>query len=67
MALPKKKIPRTKRYKRRASCFLPIKQPALVRCPNCHGLKRSHFVCAHCGWYKGREVVAIKVKEEASE
>jgi large subunit ribosomal protein L32 len=45
---------------------MPIKHPALVRCPNCAGYKLSHFVCPHCGWYKGSEVVKIKVKKESS-
>jgi large subunit ribosomal protein L32 len=67
MALPKKKIPRTHKLTRRASCFMPIKKPALVRCPNCSALKRSHFVCQQCGWYKGHEVVSVKIKEKAAE
>ena len=67
MAQPKKKTPRTKKLKRRAKSFMPIRQPALGRCPNCGGLKRAHYVCRHCGWYKGREVITIKVKETAAE
>ena len=66
MPLPKQKTSKTKKYKRRASSFMPIRQPALVRCPNCAGYKLSHFVCPHCGWYKGNEVVKIKVKKELS-
>ncbi|HXF81743.1 MAG TPA: 50S ribosomal protein L32 [bacterium] len=35
------------------------KTPAvpLVECPQCHRLMRPHRVCAHCGYYGGREVV----------
>jgi large subunit ribosomal protein L32 len=66
MALPKQKIGKTKRDKRRASCYMPIRQPALVRCPSCNGYKLSHFVCPHCGWYKGKSVVTIKVKKETA-
>lgn len=27
-------------------------------CPNCGELKRPHHVCAACGYYRDREVVA---------
>lgn len=67
MALPKKKTPKSKRNKRRANSWEKIKGPELGRCPHCGELKRSHFVCQHCGWYKGRQVVTIKVKEEIAE
>jgi large subunit ribosomal protein L32 len=67
MALPKYKISRTKKLKRRASCFMPIRKPALVRCPSCGELKRSHFVCHRCGFYRGNFVVAIKVKEKKTD
>ena len=46
---------------------MPIRRPALVRCPNCGELKRSHFVCHRCGFYKGEVVVKIKVKEKKTD
>jgi large subunit ribosomal protein L32 len=34
-------------------------------CPNCGEFKRSHHVCAACGHYNGREVIAV-VADSAS-
>ncbi len=31
-----------------------------MECPNCHNLHRAHFVCPHCGTYKGMQVVELK-------
>jgi large subunit ribosomal protein L32 len=31
---------------------------AFAECGNCGELKRPHHVCAHCGHYAGREIVA---------
>jgi large subunit ribosomal protein L32 len=35
-------------------------QPNLVACPNCGEQHRPHRVCPHCGFYKGRTVVAVE-------
>jgi large subunit ribosomal protein L32 len=34
--------------------------PPLVECEHCHELHRAHHVCPTCGWYNGREAVAIE-------
>jgi large subunit ribosomal protein L32 len=34
-------------------------------CPNCGELKRPHNVCASCGHYDGREVVAVAADKKA--
>ncbi|MDX8391615.1 MAG: 50S ribosomal protein L32 [Mariprofundaceae bacterium] len=31
---------------------------AMNECQNCGEVMRPHHVCPHCGFYKGREVVA---------
>ena len=36
-----------------------LTQVNLSECPQCHELKLPHVVCKNCGYYKGREVVAI--------
>lgn len=33
--------------------------PGLVQCPQCHELKRPHRVCPVCGYYKGKEAIAV--------
>ena len=58
MAVPKKKISKSKRDMRRAHQALG--SSAHVECPNCGELKRPHHVCAACGHYDGREVVATE-------
>ena len=62
MAVPKRRVSKTRRDKRRSNVW-KMTAPELVKCPNCGGYKRPHRVCAECGQYKGRQVVAIK--EEA--
>jgi large subunit ribosomal protein L32 len=56
MAHPSDKISRSKRGMRRSHDFLV--KPAMATCPNCNSLIRPHRVCAECGHYKGKEVVA---------
>ena len=55
MAVPKKKVSKSRRDQRRAHHAL--KANSYVECPNCGELKRPHHVCAACGYYDGREVV----------
>jgi len=55
MAVPKKKITKSKRNMRRAHDSLSAS--VYDECPNCGELKRPHHVCAACGCYDGREVM----------
>ncbi len=55
MAVPKRKVSKTRRDKRKANWKLTA--PNLVRCPQCHTLKEQHKVCKECGYYNGKEVV----------
>ncbi|MBI4183761.1 MAG: 50S ribosomal protein L32 [Proteobacteria bacterium] len=57
MAVPKKKISKSRRDQRRAHDALTAK--AFVECPNCGEAKRPHHVCPSCGHYGGREVAKI--------
>ncbi len=54
MAVPKKKISRSRRGMRRSQDR--VKSMAHNECPNCGELKRPHHVCDACGHYAGREV-----------
>jgi len=57
MAVPKKKISRSKRDMRRAHDAL--KAQAYGECSNCGEMKKPHNVCPSCGHYDGREVVDL--------
>jgi large subunit ribosomal protein L32 len=56
MAVPKKRVSKSRRNMRRAHHAL--KPASYVECSNCGEMKRPHHVCAACGHYDGREVVA---------
>jgi len=56
MAVPKKKVSKSRRNMRRSHHALPTM--AFVECKNCGELKRPHHVCGACGHYDGREVAA---------
>lgn len=55
--LPKRKVSRSRRNRRRAHDSLSLRH--LVRCDNCNEYKPAHEVCPHCGTYKGHEVVEV--------
>ena len=57
MAVPRKKVTRSKRNMRRAHDAL--RPNVFHECPNCGEQKRPHHVCLACGYYNGREVIAI--------
>jgi large subunit ribosomal protein L32 len=63
MAVPKKRVSRTRRDKRRSNVW-KLEAPAFSRCNNCGELKLSHRICGSCGYYKGVEV--IKQEEAAA-
>jgi large subunit ribosomal protein L32 len=58
MAVPKKKVSKSRRDMRRSHEALA--GSAYAECPNCGELKRPHHVCSACGFYDGREVTAAK-------
>lgn len=61
MAVPMKKVTRSKRRMRRSHDAL--KPTFAQECPNCGELKRPHHICAACGYYDGREVTPIAEDE----
>ena len=54
MAVPKKKVSKSRRNMRRSHHALP--RPAYMECPDCGEDKRPHHFCPACGHYGGREV-----------
>jgi len=55
MAVPKRKISRARRDKRKAQHRLT--PYAIAFCPQCHEPKLPHRACMNCGSYKGRMVL----------
>jgi large subunit ribosomal protein L32 len=58
MAVPKKKVTKSRRNQRRAHDALTAN--SYGECANCGELKRPHHLCAACGYYDGREVVELE-------
>ncbi len=58
MAVPKRKVSKSRRDKRRAHWKLVI--PGMVKCPRCSEFKMPHRVCLACGHYKDREVIKVE-------
>ncbi|WP_116996441.1 50S ribosomal protein L32 [Desertimonas flava] len=58
MAVPKKKMSKSKSRKRRASAW-KLDVPARSVCPRCGTAKVPHTVCGACGWYKDRVAVDV--------
>ena len=55
MAVQQNKVSKSRRNNRRAHDAL-VANPN--ECPNCGELKRPHHVCAACGHYDDKEIVA---------
>ncbi len=58
MALPKHRISKSRKGRRRASCW-KLKIRNVATCPNCDEPKLPHHVCPSCGFYKGRKVLEV--------
>jgi large subunit ribosomal protein L32 len=39
---------------------MSLKTPAYMECPQCHEMARPHHICAHCGYYKGKEIMEVE-------
>ncbi|MBQ1553156.1 MAG: 50S ribosomal protein L32 [Clostridia bacterium] len=59
MAVPKRHVSKTRRDKRRGSSWT-LEAPAIVKCAHCGSYTAPHKVCASCGWYDGKQVVATE-------
>ena len=57
MAVPKRKVSKARRDKRRSTWKLAL--PGMVKCPKCGEIILSHRVCKACGYYKGKEIVKV--------
>jgi|GEM_PF-20342 len=55
MAVPKRRLSKCRRDRRRANWKLEA--PGYVACPQCHEPKMPHRVCPTCGHYKGEKMI----------
>ena len=58
MAVPKRKVSKARRDKRRSNVWKLDAPTNLVKCPQCGECNLAYRVCKECGYYKGVEVVA---------
>lgn len=61
--VPQRRISKTRKRLRRTHFKLEL--PGMMVCPNCGEMKLAHTVCKECGYYDGKLVKEIKVKETA--
>lgn len=61
MAVPKKKVSKARRDKRRSNNS-KLDMPSMMKCsnPECGAMIRSHCVCKVCGYYNGKKVLNVK-------
>ncbi len=64
MAVPKKKVSKARRDKRRSSVW-KLDAPVMRRCSKCGTFNLSHRVCSNCGSYRGEEIIAPKAAKKA--
>jgi large subunit ribosomal protein L32 len=57
MGVPKRKTSKSRRDKRRTHQRLPM--PSQSVCPQCQEMQLPHHVCSACGFYKGKQVIAV--------
>ncbi len=62
MAVPKRRVSKTKKLQRRTHDALETK--TFVVCPNCGAKVLPHHVCAKCGYYDGKQVVEVVDKQK---
>jgi len=62
MALPKRRHSKARGRKRRT--HWKVNSLNLTPCPQCKNLKIPHRVCPVCGYYNGKKVLEIEVKEK---
>ncbi len=59
MAVPKCKVSKARRDKRRSSTW-KLDMPAMVKCPKCGEFNLTHRVCKACGTYNGKQILTIE-------
>ena len=62
MAVPKCKVSKARRDKRRGSNW-KLSAPSVAVCPKCGEPVMPHRACKACGTYNGRKVVAVEAEK----
>lgn len=60
MPNPKRRHSKARKNKRRTHDAITPRP--LGECPQCHEPKLPHRACPHCGYYRGRAVVAVETE-----
>ena len=61
MAVPARRVSKARRDKRRSSHW-KISVPGVTKCPKCGAMRLPHRACKACGYYNGREVIAVEAE-----
>ena len=59
MAVPKRKVSKARRDKRRSNVW-KLERPNLILCPECGEYRLPHRACRACGKYNRRQVLTIE-------
>ncbi len=65
MGLPAKR--RTKQSKRERAAHFALKATSLTTCPKCKHAILPHHICQNCGYYRGKDVLHLKQRDERRE
>ena len=65
MAHPKRKHSHSRTRKKRT--HQKVKVTGLAPCSNCKKLRPLYSICPFCGYYRGKKVLTIKIKEKKKE
>ena len=65
MAQPKRRWSKARTGLKRSTW--KIEEKNLATCPHCHEPVMQHRVCSNCGYYNGKEVVAVKEDNKKEE
>jgi len=57
MAVPKRKVSKSRRDKRKANWKISV--PSTVECPHCHERKIDQQVCKNWGYYDGKQKIVV--------
>ena len=56
---PKRKHSKSRKNKRRSNVW-KLDVPGFSNCTQCGELKVPHRVCGNCGYYNGRQIIAVE-------